>query len=102
MPSSLYEQIYSIVKRIPKGKVATYGDIASVLGNPKLARVVGNALHINPYKGVVPCHRVVNRDGKLAVNFGFGGLEGQRELLEKEGVKIEDNMVKLNIFGWKR
>ncbi len=99
MSSLLYEEIYKIVKHIPKGKVSTYGDIAIVLGNKKLSRVVGYALHKNPYFLEVPCHRVVNRNGRLAPNFAFGKINAQKQMLEQEGVKVsDDNKVDLEIY----
>ena len=90
----LYKRIYDIVVTIPRGEVMTYGQIAERLGNPKFARVVGNALHKNPTPIIVPCHRVVNAKGELAKNFGFGGIDKQKELLESEGVQIMDYRVK--------
>ena len=63
--SELYEKIYAAVQKIPKGKVATYAQVAAMAGNPRMCRVVGNALHQNPYYGIVPCHRVVNSKGVL-------------------------------------
>jgi len=60
-------------------------------GGMRMARVVGWALHINPTPIIVPCHRVVNKEGRLARNFGFGGESAQRELLLKEGVQFEDD-----------
>lgn len=74
------------VKRIPVGKVASYGQIALLAGNPRWSRVVGYALHNNPEPGVIPCHRVVNKDGRLAKSFAFGGENIQRDLLLSEGV----------------
>ena len=84
-----FEKIYEIVKSIPKGKVATYGQVALLAGNPHWARVVGYALHVNPAPGVIPCHRVVNREGRVAPGFAFGGEDVQRQLLEAEGVVFE-------------
>ena len=84
-----FEKIYEVVKRIPKGKVATYGKVALLAGNPRWARVVGYALHVNPYPGIIPCHRVVNREGRVAPGFAFGGEDVQRQLLEAEGVVFE-------------
>ncbi len=84
-----FEKIYEIVKSIPEGKVATYGHVAVLAGNPRWARVVGYALHVNPDNLAVPCHRVVNRDGKVAPGFAFGGEKIQRRLLEAEGVVFE-------------
>ncbi len=97
---SVFEQIYEVVKNIPKGKVATYGQVAMLAGNPRWARVVGYALHNNPLPGVIPCHRVVNREGRVATNFAFGGGATQRELLEKEGIIFEpDGHIDLDKFG---
>ena len=83
---SFSQQVYQVVRRIPRGKVATYGQVASLIGHPRNARFVGYALHDNPEPGVIPCHRVVFRDGSLAPGFAFGGPERQRQLLEDEGV----------------
>ena len=84
-----FEKIYEVVKNIPKGKVATYGQVALLAGNPRWARVVGYALHVNPEPGIIPCHRVVNREGKVAPGFAFGGEGVQRQLLESEGIFFE-------------
>ena len=86
-----FEKIYEVVKNIPKGKVATYGQVARLAGNPHWSRVVGYALHVNPDPSTIPCHRVVNREGKVAEAFAFGGGEVQRQLLETEGVVFETN-----------
>lgn len=86
-----YERIYEIVKRIPKGKVATYGQVAILVGNANLARTVGNALHVNPDNSTIPCHRVVNREGKVAKFYAFGGSENQKRRLESEGVIFKEN-----------
>ena len=84
-----FEKIYEVVKSIPEGKVATYGQVALLAGNPRWARVVGYALHVNPYPGIIPCHRVVNREGGVAPGFAFGGEGIQRQLLESEGIVFE-------------
>ena len=84
-----FEKIYEVVKSIPKGKVATYGQVALIAGNPRWARVVGYALHVNPEPGIIPCHRVVNREGRVAPSFAFGGEGVQRQLLESEGIVFE-------------
>lgn len=84
-----FEKIYEVVKSIPEGKVATYGRVALLAGNPRWARVVGYALHVNPEPGIIPCHRVVNREGRVAPGFAFGGEEVQRQLLESEGIVFE-------------
>ncbi len=99
---SVFERIYEVVCKIPEGKVATYGQVALLAGNPHWARVVGYALHNNPTPILIPCHRVVNREGKIAEAFAFGGGNAQRELLLKEGIKFEaDGTVDLKIYGWK-
>lgn len=99
---SVFEKIYEVVKCIPKGKVTTYGYVAMLAGNPRWSRVVGYALHNNPAPGIIPCHRVVNREGKPAEAFVFGGGMAQRELLEQEGIVFEkDGTVDLEKYGWK-
>ena len=91
------ERVYAIVRRVPKGKVISYGQVAFLAGSPRGARAVGWALHRNPYPWVmggenpVPCHRVVNREGRLAPEFAFGGPEEQRRLLEGEGVVVSED-----------
>lgn len=98
---TVLQRIYEVVKEIPAGRVATYGQIALRAGNPRWARVVGYALHNNPLPGVIPCHRVVNRLGKPAETFAFGGGSAQRTLLEGEGVVFcEDGRVDLERYGW--
>ena len=95
-----FEKIYEVVKSIPKGKVATYGQVALLAGNPRWARVVGYALHVNPEPGIIPCHRVVNREGKVAPSFAFGGEGVQRQLLESEGIVFEtDGRVDLEKYS---
>ncbi len=99
---SVFKKIYDVVCQIPKGKVATYGTVARMAGNPRWARVVGYALHNNPAPGVIPCHRVVNREGKVADSFVFGGGGVQRQMLEQEGIVFEvDGHIDLEKFGWK-
>ena len=85
------EKVYEFVKSIPEGKVATYGQIALYLGNKSFARVVGNILHNNPDPQNIPCHRVVNCNGRLAHVYAFDGLDAQRRLLESEGVVFKNN-----------
>ena len=85
-----FERIYEAVKLIPEGSVATYGQVAEAAGNRRLARVVGYALHANPQPGIIPCHRVVKKDGEVSEAFAFGGGRRQAELLEAEGVAFRD------------
>ena len=96
-----FEKIYEIVRQIPEGKVCTYGQVALLAGNPRWARVVGYALHVNPEFGKIPCHRVLNREGRTAPAFAFGGSDVQRAMLENEGIVFEaDGRVDLNKYGW--
>lgn len=85
-----FEKIYEVVKKIPRGFVASYGQVALAAGNPRLSQVVGYALHSNPSPGEIPCHRVVRKDGRVAASFAFGGENVQRMLLEEEGVSFID------------
>lgn len=95
-----FERVYQVVRQIPKGKVATYGQVARLAGNKKWSRVVGYALHVNPEPGVIPCHRVVNRLGEPSSAFAFGGANRQIELLEAEGVMMPDGTVDLKKYQW--
>lgn len=100
MSVAINEKVYEFVKTIPKGKVATYGQVAEYLGNKYLARAVGNALHRNPDPASIPCHRVVNCKGELAKAYAFGGRDAQRCILEKEGIVFEsDGTVDLGKYG---
>lgn len=92
------KRIYEAVKRIPKGKVATYAQIAAMAGNERMARAVGNALHKNPEPGIIPCHRVVDSKGNLAGAFAFGGEKVQEDLLKREGVIVIDGRVDLQKY----
>lgn len=85
---TFFEKVYKAVSQVPKGKVATYGQIACAVGSPRAARQVGYALHVNPLPGIIPCHRIVNRFGRLAPAFAFGGEEVQASLLAAEGVDV--------------
>lgn len=97
-----FERIWNVVKDIPRGKVATYGQIAYLLGNPHLSQIVGYALHQNPNPNEIPCHRVVNRFGRVSSAFAFGGEGKQRKLLEAEGIKFSaDGTIDLEIYQWK-
>ena len=102
MTESSFSRIYEIVQRIPKGKVATYGQVALLAGNPRWSRVVGYALHVNPNPGSIPCHRVVNRFGEVSRAFVFGGENMQRILLTEEGVAfLADGKIDLKLYLWK-
>ncbi len=95
------KRIYEAVKKIPKGHVATYGQIAEMAGNPRMSRAVGNALHKNPDPLHIPCFRVVNSKGELAGAFAFGGGKAQEELLIEDGVEVVDGKVDLKKYGMK-
>ena len=91
MEKSVFEKVYEAVRLIPEGSVATYGQVAAAVGNPRLARVVGYALHVNPQPGVIPCHRVGKKDGEVSAAFAFGGANRQVTLLQAEGVGFLDD-----------
>ena len=94
----MWEKVYSFVKTIPVGKVATYGQVAKALGI-KDTRKIGWALHANKSSDV-PCHRVVNKEGKLAKNFAFNGMEEQQRRLEAEGIEFfKDGYVDLDKYS---
>lgn len=97
MEKNAFELIYDVVKQIPEGKVATYGQVASLAGNKRWSRVVGYALNACPDSKEIPCHRVVNRNGETAKAF-----PEQRELLEKESVEFVDDKVNLKQHRWMR
>ena len=97
---SFFEEVYEVVKKIPRGKVTTYGDIAKILGRPRLSKAVGYALHVNPDPDGTPCYRVVNRHGELAKAFAFGGENVQKILLENDGIKVENGRVDLEKYRW--
>lgn len=88
------DRVFAVVRQIPRGKVATYGQIARLIGAPRSARYVGYALRANPSPGDdaadIPCHRVVFKDGRMATGFAFGGPNVQQEMLEAEGVSFDD------------
>ncbi|NLP47703.1 MAG: MGMT family protein [Clostridiales bacterium] len=99
--NNTFEKIYDVVRKIPKGKVATYGQVALYAGNPRWSRVVGYALHVNPYPGKLPCHRVVNRFGEVSSAFAFGGENMQIKLLEEEGISFRlDKTLDLKLYRW--
>ena len=95
------KRIYKAVKKIPKGKVATYAQIAEMAGDRKMARAVGNALHKNPDPENIPCFRVVNSKGECSGSFAFGGLDEQAKRLREDGVEVVNNKVDLGKYGMK-
>lgn len=93
------KRIYEAVKKIPKGKVATYGQVAKLAGNEKMSRAVGNALHKNPDPFNIPCYRVVNSRGELSGEFAFGGESKQAQLLMADNIQVTDGKVDLSVYG---
>ncbi len=88
---SFFEQVYEVVRQIPEGRVASYGQVARLVGAPRKARFVGFAMHASPgMGGGIPCHRVVFKDGSLATGFAFGGPNIQKEMLLDEGISFRD------------
>lgn len=96
---SNFEKVYAVVKKIPKGKVATYGQIAKLSGI-KSPRVVGSILHKNTDPIDIPCHRVVNSTGRLAYAYAFGGENAQQKRLREEGIVVENHQVNLQRYLW--
>lgn len=99
---SFFARVYDVVRQVPEGRVASYGQVARMVGEPRKARFVGFAMHASPgVAGGVPCHRIVFKDGSLAPGFAFGGPEEQRRMLEAEGVGfLLDGRVDMARFGW--
>lgn len=97
----LSKKVYEYLTTIPEGKVVTYGQVATHLGNKGLARIVGTILHNNPDGDKYPCYKVLNSKGELADEFVFGGKEAQKERLEKDGIKVIDFKVDLKKYQWK-
>lgn len=94
------KRIYEAVKRIPKGKVASYSQVAAMAGNPRMCRAVGNALHHNPDPEHIPCYRVVNAKGELSGAFAFGGADEQERRLAADGIPVINGKVDLEKYGY--
>lgn len=94
------KRIYEAVKRIPKGKVASYSQVAAMAGNPRMCRAVGNALHHNPDPENIPCYRVVNAKGELSGAFAFGGADEQERRLVADGIPVINGKVDLEKYGY--
>ena len=101
--SSTYRRIYAVVSRIPKGRVATYGQVAALAGLPRQARLVGYALHVLPPSSRLPWHRVVNARGEISVrSSGLGHEQLQAQLLRREGVRFSAGKIALARYRWRR
>jgi methylated-DNA-protein-cysteine methyltransferase related protein len=97
---TISEKIFKIVSQIPKGKVVTYKKVAKLAGI-KNSRLVGFYLHKNIDPKNIPCHRVIKSDGTLAMGYVFGGINKQKEILKKEGIKFEGNKINLKKYLFK-
>lgn len=98
---SFHDKVYYLVRRIPAGCVATYGQIASMLGNPRASRAVGWAMRAVPREMNLPCHRVISANGTLAPDHVFGGRNKQKEMLAAEGITFDEyGRVNLNLHLW--
>ncbi len=95
-----FQLIYDVVRQIPQGTVASYGQVAGLAGNKRWSRVVGYALHVNPDADGIPCYRVVTKDGYTAPGFAFGGPNKQREMLEADGIEFVDGHVNMEKYQW--
>lgn len=101
MDSEFVRRVYEAVAEIPRGKVATYGQIADMAGEPTAARDVGYLMSQAPPGCGLPCHRVVNRTGKLAPDYAFGGKARQRAMLEAEGISfLKDDRINVDRHLW--
>ena len=101
MPVASDRAIYAVVRAIPRGKVATYGQVAQLAGLPRQARLVGYAMHSLPADSDVPWHRVVNAAGKISIrSSGLGHDELQAQLLRREGVRFVDGIIPLARYRW--
>ncbi len=99
---SAFSRIYAVVRRIPRGTVASYGQVAKLAGNPRWARVVGYALHVNPDPEGIPCYRVVTKEGRPSPAFAFGGFQEQVYLLKRDGITFDENgNVDMKRFQWR-
>ena len=94
------QKVYEITRQIPKGKVATYGQIAALAGSPKAARAIGFLMKINQDAPHTPCHRVVSHDGYLTGYSAAGGIAQKRKMLEEEGVVFSGKKVDLSKSLW--
>lgn len=94
------QTLYELLLTIPRGKVVTYGTLAEMLGNRRMARAVGNALHSNPDGEKYPCYKVVDSKGELSRAYAFGGIDEQKRRLESDGIVVENGKVDLKRYGY--
>ncbi len=95
------EQVYTLIRKIPKGKVATYGQVATLVGSPGAARAVGMCMKINPDAPRTPCHRIVASDGRLTGYSATGGVPKKKSMLLSEGVHFKGDRVDLVASLWR-
>lgn len=99
---SFYAKVYEVVKKIPKGKIATYKVVAKLAGNPRAYRAVGTAMKNNPDLKTIPCHRVVGSDGKMHGYSAGDGITTKIRMLKTEGVSFAGDKAQLSVSGWNR
>lgn len=99
-PLSNPQRIWQVIGQIPKGKVATYGQIAALAGLPGAARLVGNVLKKLPDGGQLPWHRVINSQGKISLPIDSASYREQKKRLIAEGIDVQNSRIALKKFGW--
>lgn len=100
MTSQFRDKVYTILKTVPRGKVVTYGQLATLAGSPKAARAVGMCMAQNQNAPIVPCHRVVASSGQLTGYSAGEGIKTKKQMLTEEGVFFIDNKVDLSRSQW--
>jgi O-6-methylguanine DNA methyltransferase len=101
MAAAFTEEVYKALRKVPAGKVVTYGQLAALAGNPRASRAVGMAMRTNPDIPATPCHRVVASDGSLTGYSAGKGVSTKREMLLKEGVLFKGAKVDLGASQWR-
>ena len=94
------EKLFALLQEIPYGMVITFGELARMLGDPKWARAVGNALHRNMDGDRYPCYKVVNSQGRLSPSYAFGGIQEQARRLEAENIVVQNGKVDLKRYAY--
>lgn len=102
MLGNFKDEVYSVLRRVPKGKVVTYGQLAKLAGNPRGARAVGMLMAKNPNAPRTPCHRVVASDGSLHGYSAGNGIPTKQKMLESEGVVFKNGKVDLSASRWEK
>lgn len=102
MKNQFRNKVYDLCRKIPEGKVATYGQLARLAGKPKAARAVGMYMRLNSDAPHTPCHRVVASNGSLTGYSGNGGLMAKKKMLLQEGVFFHKAKINLELSKWNR